>query len=29
VSERGAYSLRATLEGNGRPQSEKVYLQAD
>jgi hypothetical protein len=27
VSERGAYSLRATLEGSGRPQSEKVYLQ--
>jgi hypothetical protein len=28
VSEHGAYSLRATLEGNGKPQSEKVYLQA-
>jgi hypothetical protein len=28
VSERGSYSLRATLEGSGRPESQKVYLQA-
>jgi hypothetical protein len=27
VSERGSYSIRATLEGSGRPQSEKVYLE--
>jgi hypothetical protein len=24
----GYYSLRATLEGNGRPESPKIYLQA-
>ena len=28
VSERGAYSLRASLEGDGKPESQKVYLQA-
>ena len=27
ISKAGAYSLRATLEGSGRPQSQKVYLQ--
>ena len=28
VDKPGYYSLRATLEGNGRPQSPKIYLQA-
>jgi hypothetical protein len=27
ISTRGAYSLRAALEGDGRPQSPKVYLR--
>jgi hypothetical protein len=27
VSNAGSYSLRATLEGSSRPQSQKVYLQ--
>lgn len=27
ISEAGAYSLRATLEGGKRPQSPKVYLR--
>jgi hypothetical protein len=27
ISENGAYSLRATLEGGSRPQSQKVYLR--
>jgi hypothetical protein len=27
VTQAGAYSLRATLEGDGRPESPKAYLQ--
>lgn len=27
VAKAGFYSLRATLEGNGRPESPKTYLQ--